>query len=304
MAVLPVQSHATLPDSTRTELRRTIERGLRRARVEIVADAKVDARLDDRDCGSAVCASSLAEAVRAAWIVRPTITETDSVYEVQLEAVDERGRSLAWTSERCEICGYREVSELVIDRSAALAAKVRLLRRQAPRLTLRSNPTGARVWIDDRLVGRTPLEREVTAGEHEVRVELPGHVTEHRRIAAVEGTQDTLSFTMIGDPRARPRRPWLGLGVASLSTGAALAGAGAGLVAIDEREYQRRCNPDPQGHCSHRYDTLTGGAALLASGGVLALTGVVWLVVDRRARTKGARSGSRGRLGRGLVLAF
>lgn len=305
VAVLPVHSRSTLPGSTRAELRSTIEQGLQRSDVVLVSDERVDGQLRGRICSSADCAVALAEAVAATWVLRPTITVVDSVYEVRLEAIDGGGRSIASASERCEICGYGEVTELVADRSAALAAKVRLLRRQAPRLMLSSSPSGAKVWIDEQLVGHTPLEHEVGVGEHEVRVELRGYVSEHRRVTAVAGTQDTLSFTMLGDAVEPSRRPpWLGLGVASLTTGTAMLGAGIALAVIDEREFQRPCNPDPMGNCSHRYDTQTGGIALAVGGGVLLATGVALLIVDRRFRRKGPPSAGRWRGGRGLAFGF
>lgn len=305
VAVLPVESHATLPDAMQTELRRTIARGLERAEVQLVRNDRIDGRLDGEGCHSTRCTISLAEAVGATWVLRPTITETDSIYEIRLEVIDAGGRTIASASERCEICGYQEVNDLLGDRSAALGAKVQRLRRQPPRLLLRSNPSGAVVWIDGRRSGRTPLEQEVTAGEHEVRVALPGHVSEHRRITAVAGTDDALSFTMLAEPtKTRAGRPWLGVGAAALTTGTALAGAGIALAAIDEREYERRCNPDPRGNCSHRYDTLAGGVALIVSGGVLLATGVAALVVDRRARRADPLSKRRWRFGRGLAIAF
>jgi hypothetical protein len=76
------------------------------------------------------------------------------------------------------------------------------------------------------------------------------------------------------------------------------------LVVIDEREYERRCNPDPLGNCSHRYDTRAGGIAMMVSGGVLLATGVVALVVGRRAKRTGSSRAGQWRTGRGLVLAF
>jgi hypothetical protein len=305
VAVLPVQGRSTLPDSLRTQLRGTIERGLQRANVEIVSDVLVDGEPGAERCDDARCAGALAEALGATWIVRSTITRADAVYEVRLAAIDGDGRTLASADERCEICGHDEMAELVVDRSAALAAKVWLLQRHAPQLALRSRPSGAEVWIDDRLVGHTPLAREVEVGEHEVRLELPGYATERRHVTAVAGTQETLELVLLGDPRASRRSAvWRGLGGAALGTGAALLGAGIGLAVIDEREYEHRCNPDPLGHCSQRYDTLGGGIAAMVGGGVLLATGVAALVVARRSKRTGSARAGRWRLDRGLAFAF
>ena len=302
VAVLPVQDRSTLPDPIRVQLRDTIERGLRRADVEIMSDVLVDGEIGADSCDGARCASKLAETLDVAWILRST--RVDAVYEIRLQAIDDEGRTLAAADERCEICGHDEVTALVGDRSAALAAKVRLLRRTAPRLVLRSRPSGARVFIDERLVGHTPLEHEVEVGEHEVRLELPGHAIERRRVTAVAGTQDTLDVALHEPERERRHGTWQGLGGAALGTGALVLGAGIGLVVIDEREYERRCNPDPLGHCSHRYDTREGGIALIVSGGALMAAGVVALVVGRRARRTGSPRAGHWRMGRGLVFAF
>lgn len=305
VAVLPVQSRATLPDSTRAQLRETIERGLQRADVTIVSDALVDGEPGAESCADARCASRLAQALEAEWILRSTITRVDAVYEVQLDALDVRGRTLASARERCEICGQDEVTELVVDRSAALAAKVRLMQRQSPRLALRSRPSGAAVWIDDQLVGYTPLVHEVTAGEHEVHLALPGHASERRRVTAVAGTEDALEVVLYDDPgAARRRRAWRGAGGAALGLGTSMLGAGVGLAVIDEREYERRCNPDPLGNCSHRYDTLGGGIGLLVGGGVLVTAGIVALVVGARDGRLGASPRGRWRVGRGVAFAF
>ena len=231
VAVLPVQTRSTLPDPTRAHLRATIERGLQRADVVVVSDALVDGEPGAATCVDARCAARLAEALDAEWILRSTITRVDAVYEVRLDALDGRGHTLASASERCEICGQDEVTELVVDRSAALAAKVRLLQRQSPRLTLRSRPSGAAVWIDGRLVGHTPLAREVDAGEHEVRVELPGYATERRSVTAVAGTEDALEVVLHDDPEAaRRRRTWRGVGGAALGLGGSMLGVGMGLA--------------------------------------------------------------------------
>lgn len=306
VAVLPVQSRTPLPSSTRARLRDAVERGLRRADVALVADERVDVRLGDAACVDAGCAAAVAAGVDAAWVVRPTVEVADTVYEIRLAALDRSGRPFAWAEERCEICGHGEVVDLVVDRSAALGGKVRLLQRRAPRLTVRSRPSGAEVWIDDRLAGHTPLEQELPAGEHRVRVVLPGYASEHRRITATAGTQDTLTVTMLSDPTEpspRRRSPWWGLGGGALGAGTVMLGAGVGLVMLDEREVRRGCVPDPDGDCPQRWNTLPGGVALALGGGVLLTTGVALLVAARQG-ADGSRAARRVRIGRGVVLAF
>jgi len=54
--------------------------------------------------------------------------------------------------------------------------------RQAPpvvfgTIAVRSSPSGANVFINDRFAGTTPLSHSIAAGRHEVRIELTGHQT-------------------------------------------------------------------------------------------------------------------------------
>jgi hypothetical protein len=106
------------------------------------------------------------------------------------------------------------------------------------------------------------------------------------------------------DRAAARRRAWLGVGAASLGTGVAMLGTGVGLVVIDEREYERRCNPDPLGQCSHRYDTLEGGIALMVGGGVLVATGIAATIVGRRSKRTDSPLARHWRWERGLAIAF
>jgi hemin uptake protein HemP len=64
-------------------------------------------------------------------------------------------------------------------------------------LTVDSRPVGARVYLDGRLVGTTPLQvPQVAAGEHAVRIEHDGyrHWTSSVRIIATETNRVTASL--------------------------------------------------------------------------------------------------------------
>jgi serine/threonine-protein kinase len=56
------------------------------------------------------------------------------------------------------------------------------------RLTVETSPAGARVLVDGAEVGRTPLRNaQVARGEHELRVELEGHLAQERTITVEPG---------------------------------------------------------------------------------------------------------------------
>jgi len=64
-------------------------------------------------------------------------------------------------------------------------------------LAVDSRPTGAKVFLDDKLIGTTPLMvPSVTAGDHAVRFELDGyrHWSSSIRIVAAESQRVTASL--------------------------------------------------------------------------------------------------------------
>lgn len=307
VAVLPVDGAGTLPPTNAARIRESIAIGLRRADLEVIDSNVVDGLLEGQDCQGTGCATAVAHHLSADWVVHAQVTAADSVYDARLEAIGAKGGTLATATEGCKICGLEELTQLVAGRTAALATKVGALDLGPPRVEVRSEPSGAEVWIDDELVGHTPLEHVVDPGEHVVRLAYDGYSAQRRRVMAVEGTTDTLRFELLPSPAAQQKaarrlQPWA---IASLGAGTVALGAGVTLLAIDERPFRNPCDPDPQGRCAQRYDTLGGGIALTVAGGVLLATGVALLVLDRRRQPSDTHADHRVRLSRGgLGLAF
>jgi hypothetical protein len=69
-------------------------------------------------------------------------------------------------------------------------------RPQTGTLQLRSNPSGAFVFVDNQLVGRTPLDLPVRPGAHQVRFSDPGYYPEQTSAFVARGQIDTLSVTL------------------------------------------------------------------------------------------------------------
>ena len=80
--------------------------------------------------------------------------------------------------------------------------------RTAGRIVVRSEPGEARVFLADRMVGSTPFETELTAGEQTIRIDKEGHSGQVRRVKITPGETTTVTFTlgreMVAEPPPAP----------------------------------------------------------------------------------------------------
>lgn len=75
-------------------------------------------------------------------------------------------------------------------------------------LIISSTAAQSRVFIDGKFVGNTPLDREVLAGEHSVRVRKPGHYDYIKTIRTVAGKEIRLMVALKAMPvGTTPYRP-------------------------------------------------------------------------------------------------
>ncbi|MEX2353476.1 MAG: PEGA domain-containing protein [Gammaproteobacteria bacterium] len=66
-------------------------------------------------------------------------------------------------------------------------------------ISLNSDPPGANIFVDDELVGQTPLVAEVLQGEHNLRIKLPGY-KDWRRTIRVNADQDQSIENIVLEP--------------------------------------------------------------------------------------------------------
>lgn len=237
-----------------------------------------------RDCVAAACLA----AAGTEYAVRVRVRGSDRDYDTRIELLEVKTAQVVATSdEHCELCGSAELREHTANQAARVAATLAARLVAPPELVLTSEPSGAFVYIDGALVGRTPVQRRVSDGGHDVRVELDEHVPEQRRITATAGVRDAVHFTLGPTPaRARSRA----LGLALVITGAAAAAAGVALLVLDARPVLYRCDGelvDGAGECRYVYNTDVGGAGLLAAGALATGGGAVLL---RRTGRRGVQA--------------
>ena len=280
IAVLPLKLAGQVDEATRKGWVAGLRRGLGRGSFALVEQDAVD-RVGEPGCDRQPCLDKVRE-VGATHVVRTAITMKSRDYLLKLELVDARSGAVVFASdETCEICGVGEVADLLDSQGALLQTRLAALGKGPPVLVLDTRPSGALVYVDDEVVGTTPLERPLLAGGRKIRVTLAGHVAEERELTFVPGAREEVVIDLQrtpGNPRQRA------LGGAALGGGLALLGAGIGLIALDDLPFKKRCTGsevDADGDCRWLYNTGWGGAALAVTGAVLVTLGIVALVRNR-----------------------
>jgi hypothetical protein len=214
-----------------------------------------------------------------------TVERNESDYVVHATITDADGEVVA-AEEVCELCGIAELSETVAALAGRLGQRLALTREPAT-LEIDSRPRGATVTVDGTIVGTTPLSHQVAAGPHALEVSKKGYRSDAREFEATGGATERFSLTLYGAAYKR-WVPWT-----VLAAGLVGVGVGAALIAIDDREIERDCNPDLDGRCQYLHETMGGGIATTVIGAALVVTGVtlaiVWRGEYRRGRSQNAR---------------
>lgn len=194
-------------------------------------------------------------------------------------------------------------------RARVATLEAALANRGVQQVSVRSNPPGASLRIDGRLVGTTPWTGELTPGKHWAAVSTPGQPERSREFEltaarAIDLDLDLDGSTTSGAAPSNPRgagfalagesgesqassgvTPWqwvaLGAGAAALSASLAVELSRQGieddLPSTSNRDYDAR------------YETMesrkTTARVLLGAGAALAITGGVLLYLDSREQS-------------------
>lgn len=171
-------------------------------------------------------------------------------------------------------------------RQAVVQAATEVAQRPRGTVAVITEPPGAEVYVDDKPLGRAPLERAVWAGRHLIALRKPGHEEIRRTFELTDGQSVNIREILPQrepepqPPRAvvfqtelvrRPRPTWR-LVVGGIGIGAGIVIGGVGLSGLSTHGL---CVSGVTPECSLRYNTLTPGLSMTIVGGVLALGGAL-----------------------------
>jgi hypothetical protein len=142
------------------------------------------------------------------------------------------------------------------------------------RIKLSSDPPGLTVLLDNETVGVTPIERDVAAGAHRVRLVRDGRMGAEKTVKVEPGALSEVKLQPPPEGSAMPdeltAKKSRALPAGMMLLGIVAAGAGAGMwfgmhkePAIDDYEYR---------------DWKTAGQLTMSAGGIVAITGFIWLL--------------------------
>lgn len=281
IAVLPLRIDGQVDAETRERWTEGLRKGLARGDATLVEPAKVTPYLDG-NCERQSCYDKVRANSGATHIVRATIVAKNRDFLVKIDLIDARSGVVALTDdERCEICGSEELVTLLDSQGALLMTRLAAMATGPAVLVLTTDPNGAVVYIDGEVVGKTPIERPILEGSHQIRVSLDGYVAEERELKLVNGVREELNVELKRTPGSSKSRA---LGAVGLGGGLALLAAGIGLTILDDAEYKPNCsgeNVDAQNDCRFLYNTGPLGGVLIGVGAILGTLGAVALYRNR-----------------------
>ncbi len=284
VVIAPVVVQGELPDPRRDDLGGALQEGLERGGFAVRPPP-----VDLAGCQTPVCRAQVARGVDADYAVGMTVIVDRRDYAITLEVVDASTAAvIAVSRERCDVCGFAEVRQLVDSQAAAIGSRLDALALEPPVLVFDSVPVGAVIRIDGQTVGQAPFERVVEPGAHVVRAERDGYVPEQREVEAVVGVRANVQFSLEPVPRLHRQRRLRVAGWTTLGVGVAALATGIPLMVIDGRPNRVSCNGgnvDPAGNCKFLYATLEPGIGVAVVGGLLLGTGVTLLVLGRERKS-------------------
>ena len=256
-------------------------------------------------------ASRYLEAIRYFEQANRAVPNPALSYNIALayDSIGDTAAALRWYRDYLRRVPEAEDEDEVTGSVRRLEQELRKLGVQ--QVTITSSPPGAPVYLDGERVGVTPWTGEMTAGRHQVRLELEGYAPGQVEFSLPEDRAIDVSLTLV---EARPRDPapvaapksvavedetlrhrirpgsWI-----TLSVGVATLGAAGYAEAAAERAEQEARDASIQldaADAADRMDRRRTTARILGSaGGVATLVGAGLLIRDLRT-SRSARAHS------------
>lgn len=245
-------------------------------------------------------------AYQSAWNLRKSFDLAGNLgdVEMQLGQYRDAAEHLSYAYDEFPTGGKPEVRE-------ALGKRIEEARQQVGVLTLKTNVVGARLYVDNKLVGQAPLEKDVFVdlGQRVIEARLDGHEDVLRTIDVTKGSKQALDLQLVprGVAQTSPgnsKRTVIiavgaGLAAAGIGTGIGLWAAGAGKT-DDAEPLRTGLNPgdcpgttaDVIAKCSSLKTTLKSHDSLVNAGTGVFIAGaaiggltVVYLLTSKKKST-------------------
>lgn len=302
VAALPLQVAGEMPEHARANLESKVLAELKRADAEVIGPASLPETA--QGCLDSACAREVGEAASANYVLRSTVTVDGADYQVELIVLSgTTGDVVASVGDTCDTCGLAEVASTVTDLATSVRRKLDAQATEPPKVVVNSQPAGATVTLDGEVLGVTPFDVEVPAGEHDLEITLDGHVKQRQRVMFVDGVHESLSFSLQPTPSAASEGPvdtddsaGRGMRIAgftALGLGVASVGAGVGFLVSNGQEDTSICSGtdvDADGDCRYTWDTTPGTIAFMAAGGALIITGAILVGLGYAKHNKARKS--------------
>ncbi len=278
VAIVRVEFAGGAPESVKGVLTRRLVDGLTAVAFDVLGGGLAGDRMVDgataSSCHNEACYPRVASALGAAYLVTVHVLEQQKSYVLNLELVNgNNGQVVGSNRERCEICGMDEVGEKMSLAAAALRSRLEALVRAPSRFVVRTRPEGARVLLDGKPVGQTPMELTLTAGAHKLRLHMEGYDAAERDLTTVSGVDENLELDLL---RLPTKFPFVAAGWGAIAASAIAVGVGTVLILTDGNEIDCE-KKDARGHCPEIWKHGSLGAGVLGLGAALGTLGGVWL---------------------------
>jgi len=293
IGVLRVDFRGSIPAEIRRLFQQRIVEGLTAANFQafpVVGD-------EASACDEASCLAEAAHRLRVDFLVTGSIEEHAKTYSVLLHLVEGRkGQRIGTHRDTCETCGAEEAAEKMALAAATLRGRLASLGDQPSRFVVRSTPAGASLALDGKPVGRTPLDLELKAGEHVLRLSSQGYRPIEKTVSVVAGVDESVSLDLVAP---QSRYPLDVMGYAAAAAGVLTLTAGVWLLHINERPIACGQRVDVNGRCPTEIDTATPAAVLIGVGSALGALGGAWIFLGRSRGSEEAPSPPSGETGHG-----
>ena len=240
----------------------------------------------------------------------PPAAPGKETWAMRLSLVDADTVDVAAAAEPpCPGCGGDQLVAQVTEQVRNMIKEAQAKPRGSWAIT--SEPPGATVRVDNRVIGKTPISRAAFAGSFELIFEKPEFQSERKQVEVQSGQKATVAVTLNpavveAPPKPvvaeKPVKPASARPLWRIITGSVLTAAGVGMLGfgISALSVNGQClmEPTPPAvKCFDRYTTGTVGGALTGVGAAAIVGGVLMIAIPGSTKSPAKSATQKAALG-------